>query len=996
MKTLNFLHKVVAALVFGSVAAAATATNLEKGRLDEATRWADSVYNTLTERQRVAQSVFPTINPQDGAASKALVRRMVETQGCGGLLFSKGTLEEYRDIIEYAQAVAKVPLLITFDGEWGLSMRIADTPRFPKNMALGAITDYRLIYEYGREMARECRLLGVNVNFAPDADVNSNPSNPVIGVRSFGEDPSRVGDAVVAYSLGLEDGGVQAVAKHFPGHGDTDTDSHKSLPAVNRSRAGLDSIEFVPFGKFIDAGCSGVMVGHLSVPALDASGTPSSMSRQIVTGSLREGFNFTGLVYTDALGMRGAVDPKGRNSSVAAYEAGNDVLLNPLYPGKDIDAIMAAINSGKIKKEDVETHCKRVLRYKYLVKAWEKPYGGTIGRLRELINSPQAEALVQKLADASITLLKNKDNLLPVSKLTGKKAAVINLGARSGNTFMNTCEFYMPVESHYSLGEAFSKASLEKINANDIVIVGVYDDKAATQSAFARIVESATKPVVGVFMLSPYKLSKFAKSLPSLSALVMAYEDIKPAQQAAAEAIFGGIDVTGVLPVNLRGIATAGTGIRIAKNRLGFTSPVAEGMAPWLTDSLNTVLTKALKAGAFPGCQVLVARNGNVVYDRSFGRLSTVPTSAKVNNLTSYDLASVSKATGTLSGIMKIYDQGKLNLDATLGQLIPELTDTAKQGITVRQLLYHQSGMPATVNVFDIAADPDSYTGRLFTSRSDKNHTIKLYNRTYGNNSMRLRTDILGKERSEKFPVEAAKGLFTGKITYDTIMRRIYDIPLRSRSYRYSCLNFCLLMDIEQRLNNGKPHDEFVYEEIFGPLGAYRTAYRPTTNIGADNVPPTENDKFLRRQILQGYVHDELANLSGGVQGNAGLFANAGDIAKYCQMLINGGSYGDARIISPETAQLFLTDKSATCRRGLGFDKPDVDNPDNSPTCEEASAAVVGHLGYTGTVFWVDPTENLIFIFLTNRVNPTRDSAVFNRMNIRPHLFSIVNRAIEK
>jgi len=227
-------------------------------------------------------------------------------------------------------------------------------------------------------------------------------------------------------------------------------------------------------------------------------------------------------------------------------------------------------------------------------------------------------------------------------------------------------------------------------------------------------------------------------------------------------------------------------------------------------------------------------------------------------------------------------------------------------------------------------------------------------------------------------------------------MRRIYDIPLRSRSYRYSCLNFCLLMDIEQRLNNGKPHDEFVYEEIFGPLGAYRTAYRPTTNIGADNVPPTENDKFLRRQILQGYVHDELANLSGGVQGNAGLFANAGDIAKYCQMLINDGSYGDARIISPETAQLFLTDKSATCRRGLGFDKPDVDNPDNSPTCEEASAAVVGHLGYTGTVFWVDPTENLIFIFLTNRVNPTRDSAVFNRMNIRPHLFSIVNRAIEK
>ena len=994
---MRFHHVLTFAIaVLALFAVPVSATNLEKNRLDEASRWADSVYNTLTERQRVAQSVFPTINPQDGAASKASVRRMIETQGCGGLLFSKGTLEEYRDIIEYAQAVAKVPLLVTFDGEWGLSMRIADTPRFPKNMALGAITDYRLIYEYGREMARECRLLGVNVNFAPDADVNSNPSNPVIGVRSFGENPVRVGDAVVAYSLGLEDGGVQAVAKHFPGHGDTDTDSHKSLPAVSRSRTGLDSVELVPFRKLIDAGCSGVMVGHLSVPALDNSGAPASLSRPIVSGVLRNDLNFTGLIYTDALGMRGAVDPKGRNTSVAAYDAGNDVLLNPLYPGKDIDAIMAAVKSGKIKKEDVETHCKRILRYKYLVKAWEKPYGGTMARLRELINSPQAEALVQKLANASITLLKNNDNLLPVGNLTGKKAAVVNLGARGDNTFMSTCEFYMPVEPHYSLGEGFSKASVDKINANDIIVLAVYDDKAATQTAFAQLVSSARKPVVGVFMLSPYKMAKFAKSLPSLAALIMAYEDINPAQRAAAEAIFGGIDVSGVLPVNLRGIAACGSGIRLSKSRLGFTSPVAENMEPWLTDSLNTVLTKALKAGAFPGCQVLVARNGNVVYDRSFGRLSSVPTSAKVNDLTAYDLASVSKATGTLSGIMKIYDQGKLNLDVTLGQLIPEITDTAKQGITVRQLLYHESGMPASINVFDIVTDPDSYTGKLFTSRSDKNHTIKLYNRTYGNNSMRLRTDIIGKERSDKFPIEAAKGLYVGKTTYDTIMRRIYDIPLRSRNYRYSCLNFCLLMDIEQRLNNGKPHDEFVREEIFGPLGAYRTAYRPATNIGVDNVAPTENDKYLRRQILQGYVHDETANISGGVQGNAGLFANAGDIAKYCQMLINGGSYGDARILSPKTARLFTTDKSRTCRRGLGFDKPDVDNPDSSPTCEEASAAVFGHLGFTGTVFWVDPSENLIFIFLTNRVNPTRDTAVFNRLNIRPHLFSIVNRAIRK
>lgn len=982
-------------LVLAPLLSASALTNIEKQQYSRAEVWADSVYNTLSERERVAQLIFGTVNPADGDASKAVIRRFVKTDGCGGLLFSGGTYAQYAAMIDYAQSIAEVPLLITFDGEWGLNMRIKEAPQFPKNMALGAITDYRLLYEYGKEMARESRLLGVNVNFAPDADVNSNPSNPVIGQRSFGEDPLRVAKASTAYSLGLEDGGVQAVAKHFPGHGDTDVDSHKALPTVGHSRAMLDSTDLVPFRDFIEAGASGIMVGHIAVPALDASGAPASLSKKISTGLLRDKLGFTGLVYTDALAMRGAVDTKGRNVALAALDAGADVLLNPTHPSKALEAIMTAINKDEISKDIIEERCKRLLRYKYLLDAGLRP-AGDAAALRKLINTPQADNLIKRLAAASITVLKDKNGILPLDPAKAKRVAVVNIGAGADNDFISTCRLYTETEVHYTSGEAFSTASLGKINACDAIIVAVYNDRQATRTAFAQLVKAADRPVIGVFMVNPYKMAKFSASLPSLDAIVLAYEDIAAERVSAAEAIFGGISVSGRLPVNLKGIARAGDGISYEKTALGFSSPTAEGMAAWMTDSLDTVVREALAAGAFPGCQLLVARNGNIVYERSFGRLSSAKDSPRVNNETAYDLASVSKATGTLAGIMKAYDKGLLKLDATLGRLIPEISDSGKRSITVRELLYHETGMPASLNMFTTMIDTASYSGKLITPRYDKSHTIKIQRRAYGNNTARLRSDITGKTPGGRFTTEAAKGIYTGRQTYDTIMSRIYNIPLRAtRKYNYSCLNFCLLMDIEQRLT-GRSHDEFVDTEIFAPLGAYRTGYRPHSSIGAANVAPTENDTFLRRQTLKGYVHDELAAFSGGVQGNAGLFSNARDIAKYCQMLLNGGTYGGKRLLSQATTQLFMTDKSATCRRGLGFDKPDMENPDLSPTCEEAGASVIGHLGFTGTVFWMDPERDLIFIFLTNRVNPTRDNAAFNRVNIRPHLFSIVNRAIER
>lgn len=994
MNIRNYLTILLLALA-GSMAAGDSPI-LAAGHEADATRWADSVYNTLNTRQRLAQLIFPKVSPRaDGA--RATLLKYFRDNGMGGLLFSEGPLDKYAQYNNLVQENSRVPVLMTFDGEWGLSMRIQDTPRFPHNMALGAVRNPRLLYRYGQEMARECRLVGLQVNFAPDADVNSNPANPVIGYRAFGSVPSRVATASVAYSLGMEDAGVQSVAKHFPGHGDTNVDSHKAKPTVNHSRATLDTTDLVPFREYINAGLSGIMVGHIAVPALDNSNTPASLSPAITTSLLRDAMNFNGLIYTDALGMRGAVDPAGRDASLAALLAGADVLLCPSHPVRTLDILVEAVNNGTVPLSVVEDRCKRVLRYKYylgLGRAGAGRVNTDIAALRREINSPEAAALIDELCDAAITVLRNDHSTLPFGGLDSTKTVIVTIGAGNGEEFVNTCLHYADAEVFHMHTAGPGQAARAAIRRADRVILAVYSDSAAQREVFSRVSAEAQGKCTAVFFVNPYKMKKFSASLPNVNALVLAYDNIKPMERAAAQALYGGIDVDGTLPVDLRGVAPAGTGIRLQKTRLGFSSPVAEGFQPWLTDSIDAIVGKVIADGGMPGCQVLVARHGNIVLSKAYGRLATA-TSPKVDRRTVYDLASVSKATGTLPGIMKTYDMGLFSLADTLGHLIPEITDSAKRAITVRELLYHESGMPAALPMYDIMVDSNSYTGRLIAPRRDAVHTLKVGRNAFAHRRARLRSDIVSPRRTDRFPIEAAAGVFTGRETYDTLMHRIYDIPLRStKNYNYSCLNFCLLMDIEQRLT-GRPHDEFVRTEVFGPIGAYNTGYRAADRLPADRIAPTENDPLLRRQILRGYVHDELANFSGGVQGNAGLFANAEDLAKLCQMLLNGGTYGDRRIISEETARLFTTDKSATCRRGLGFDKPDTENPENSPTCDEADPSVFGHLGFTGTVFWVDPANDMIFVFLTNRVYPTRDTPVFNRSAIRPHLFSMLYKAIE-
>ena len=951
-------------------------------------QWVDSVYNTLSDRERAAQLFIPMVDPRSGATSKATISKWVKTEKMGGLLFSKGSMEEYATMTNYAQSIADVPVLMSFDGEWGLSMRIKDTPRFPYNMGLGAISDEKLLYEYGREMARECRLLGIHVNFAPVLDVNSNPSNPVIGYRSFGEDPARVSRLGVAYSRGLEEGGVMSVSKHFPGHGDTSVDSHKALPTVSHDRTTLNMVDLLPFNQYIDARLSGVMVGHLSVPALDKTGTPASLSKVITTDLLRDKMGFEGLIFTDALAMKGA--NSSINNCVAALMAGADVLLGSSSPSKDLDAVMAALKSGKITSKMIETRCKKMLAYKYaLGLTVEKPIN--ISGLESRINSSTAEAVNRKLSAALMTVVRNDSKLLPIRGLAERSIAVVNLGASSNEIFSQFCRKYANVKV-YSTSGGLSASTLSAIKNHDVVIVGVFNDKAAQKQAFAQL--KSIPNIVPVFFMNPYEMAEFGASLNGLKTLVLAYDDTRYIREYAAQAIFGGIEVSGRLPVNLKGIAPLGTGVKLKKSRLGYTTPEAIGLNPNLEARVDDLVNQGLKTKAFPGCQVLVAKDGNVIINKSYGTLD-FEEKKEVTDETLYDLASVSKATGTLSGVMRAYDEGLFELDAPVSEYVEPLQGGDKSRITVRQLLYHESGMPAAVNMFNMMMDTATYDGKLIQNAQSPTYSIKIENGAYGHKDAKLRRDITSPEATDGFTLAAADGIYVGQATMDTIMSRIYNIKLRdTKKYNYSCLNFCLLMNMEEWLT-GRPHNEWVDETIFAPLGAFHTGYRPLDRWSKSDIAPTEKDNFLRRQLVWGYVHDETANFSGGVQGNAGLFSNANDLAKLCQMWLNGGEYGEERLLSEETVELFTTSKSSTCRRGLGFDKPDKRNEKNSPTCREASAATFGHTGFTGTCFWVDPQSQLIYIFLSNRVHTTRNNSAFSKLNIRPRIFSEVYKAMQ-
>ena len=957
--------------------------------------WVDSVFDNMSEDERLGQLFMVVADPSTDTRNINSLIRMINEQKIGGILFQRGEPESQAKVTNRLQREARIPLLIALDGEWGLSMRLSNTTRFPRNMMLGAISNNDIIEQYGEEVGRQCREMGIHINFAPDADVNSNPKNPVIGTRSFGENPENVANKTIAYSRGLEKAGIMAVAKHFPGHGDTKNDSHHLLPVINHNLKRLREVELYPFQKYIRGGFAGIMVGHLDIPALGTNGRPSSFSREVVTELLRDEMGFRGLCFTDGLAMKGAVTGKNESICVLSLKAGNDILVGPVNLEKEFEAVKRAVNKKELSRADLDRRCRKILCYKYIAGLRNiKPV--QTNNLLQRLNTPHADWVNAKLNAEAITIVKNNNETLPLRQLGTKRIAAISIGGEYNSTFHNTLKKYDKVDCYNLPTNAEGserKNVFDKLKNYDIIICGIHSTRAADSRELQEL--AARKKLIYVFFTVPYKCSDFRASAENAQAMIVAYENTGHAGNFAAQVIFGGLSAKGALPVSIPGMYPAGTGIRTEKTRLGYHEPEEVNINPKKLNDIDNIVREGIDKKAYPGCQILIAKDGIVIYNKSFGHYDYTE-KEKVNQNTVYDLASVSKATGTLLALMKTYDNGDFQLTDKISEHIASLKNTDKNGIAIKDMLYHQSGLPATINFYEQAIDKSSYSGSLHSGKKDSNHPLQFDTRTYVNTSFKFDAKIVSARRSERFSNEIARNMY---ICDDFVKDSIISGIIKSRmgvkgKYTYSCINFILLKMMVEK-NTGKKMDDFLDEYFFKRIGAYSMTYNPVRKMDSMLIAPTENDRFLRRQIVRGYVHDEAAAFQGGVSGNAGLFSSANDLAKIAQLYLNNGIYGGERYISAKTCRLFTGSKAPASRRGLGFDKPETKNPSRSPCGLLAPQDVYGHTGYTGTCFWIDPVNNMFYIFLSNRTYPSRTHTQLFSLDIRKRIQDVIYKALE-
>ena len=957
--------------------------------------WVDSVMDKLSFKEKVGQLFIYTIAPVDTKRNLELLREVIDTYKVGGLLFSGGKMQNQVELTNRAQRQAKVPLMITFDGEWGLAMRLRGMPVFPRNMVLGCIRDNKLLYEYGREVARQCRQIGVQVNFAPVADVNINPENPVINTRSFGEDPIQVADKVIAYASGLESGGVLSVCKHFPGHGDTDVDSHKALPVLPFTRERLDSVELYPFKEAIRAGLGGMMVGHLQVPVIEPiGGLPSSLSRNVVYDLLTDELAFKGLIFTDALAMKGVAG--NGYVSLQALKAGNDMVLSPRNLKEEIPAVLEAIEKGELTREDIESKCRKVLTYKYVLGLKKKSYVQLSG-LEQRINSPQTRDLVRRLNLAAITVLNNKNHILPLHTDKEQKIALLEVGdpgetnalAKQLSRYTSLARFSLRANQT----EEENQRLRDSLSTYKRIIVAVSEQRLAPyQPFFAKFVPKS--PAIYLFFTPGKMMLQIQRAVAHASAVVLGHSYSSDVQRQVADVLFAKASADGQLSASLGELFPTGAGVTITpKTPLHFV-PEEYGLSSAHLKRIDSIALDGIRQGAYPGCQVVVLKNGHVMFDKAFGTY-TGKGSSRVESTNIYDLASLSKTTGTLLAIMKLYDKGRFNLTDKISDHLPFLQRTDKKDITIQEILYHQSGLPSWIPFYQEAIDKDSYDGKLFSARKDAHHPLQLGTTSWANPKFKFKSEYVSSVKTGDYTVQICDSLWLNRSFRKVIEEKIAEAPLKQKRYVYSDVGFILLGMLVEQLA-GMPMEAYLQREFYEPMGLEHTGYLPLRRFAKSEIVPSNKDHFLRKETLQGVVHDEASAFFGGLAGNAGLFSTARDVARVYQMLLNGGEIDGQRYLSKETCQLFTTETSKISRRGLGFDKPDADDPKKGNCAPAAPAEVYGHTGFTGTCAWVDPVNELVYVFLSNRIYPDVTNRKLNQLHIRERIQGAIYDAMKK
>jgi beta-N-acetylhexosaminidase len=946
--------------------------------------WVDSVMKTLTLDQQIAQCIWIAGYSYGDVSLEVELSDIIRKYGVGGIIFFQGTAAKQAELTNFYQSISRVPLIISLDGEWGAGMRLANIDKYPYQMTLGAIRNDSLIYQFGKAVASQFRRLGIQVNFAPVLDINVNAQNPVINYRSFGENRQRVTDKSIMYMKGMQDNGILATGKHFPGHGDTNVDSHLDLPIITHSRTRLDSIELYPFRKLIGEGIGSIMVAHLNLPSLDTTtGLPSTLSYIIISDLLKKKLGFKGLIVTDAMMMK-AVTKYFRpgEADAKALEAGNDVAEFVTDVDATIRETKNYISQKKLSAGDIALKCRKVLALKYW-SGLSKPVIIKKDNIDRELSPMTSKALIRELYANALTVLNNDQSLIPVKNLQNIKIATIAVNRDDVSSFQKRIGEYYPAD-HFFIDPSDSSGSrilLKKLSAYDLVIGGVFGlDQRPDMGfgikpdliAFLEKLISDNKTIITWFG-NPYGIDK-VKILEKAKGLILAYQDNEYTEDISAQLIFGGIGAKGTLPVTINNKWPSDFGIVTQGNlRLQYGFPETAGMSSALLNSkIDSIVNSGLSAKAYPGCVVMVARKGVVVFQKAYG-YQTYDNRIAVRKDDLYDLASITKISSTLAGLMLLNSEGKFSPDKTLGYYLPDFKNTNKGNIGMRDFLTHQAGLTPFIPFWKE------------TIKKDGNFKPRIYSHEY----------------DKKYPLEVAQGLYINKNYRKKMFREIKKSPLGEKKYVYSDLTFIIAPEIIENLTRQKWYN-FVTDSIYRKIGAVEMCFNPYKRFPLSRIVPTEYDSLFRKQQLVGTVHDEAAAMQGGISGHAGLFSDANDLMKLMELYRRMGEYGGQQIIAKDVLEDYTKVQfpANNNRRGLGFDKPLLNNSQlpkkDSYPARSASPESFGHSGYTGTFVWVDPVSEISYVFLCNRVYPTRKNEALYNMNIRSEILQAIYDSIRK
>ena len=949
---------------------------------NKAKRWADSVFKTLTNDEQIAQLMVVRLSTIDNKTKVVTffdeqVSNLVKQYNIGGVCLFQGNPVKQATVLNTLQAMAKTPILICIDAEWGVGMRMTDSVLpLPKQMMLGAMKDATIVYKYGQIVAEQCQRTGIQVNYAPVVDVNNNPNNPVINDRSFGEDKYKVAQFGIQYMKGMQDLGVMACAKHFPGHGDVAVDSHYDLPVINKTMAQLDSLELYPFQQIFKAGISSVMVAHLYIPAIDSTpNRATSLSPKNINGLMRNELGYQGLTFTDALEMQGVKKyfPDGE-ASVQSIIAGNDMLCLPGDVPQSIAKIKEAIEAKKISWADIEMHCKKVLMAKYQYGLASLQPINTDNLTADL--NSKVPAMSRLVAENAITLLAKKDNSffpLAVEK-NNKPGAVAYLAVGSKNESAVTRRMAADYKAgifyfDYNQNDSVVISLVKELSSYKKIVIGIHNLNRAPANNFGISAQAVSlvnqlqqkNNAVTLLFANAYAVKNFCDA----KNLVVCYEDDSIIQNTAIDLLQGKLPYKGALPVTVCDNFKYGFGISTAAY-FPMQNNGATGFNAAKLTSIDSIANDAIEKKAIPGCVVLVAKDGKIAYQKAFGYFSNED-KKPVTVESVYDMASVTKICATTLAVMKLYEEGKLDLKKKLGDYLPSVKGSNKENLLIEKILLHQAGLVAYIPFYKETLDASGVPLKsLYTSAATDSFSIRVANNFYMRNDWR-----------------------------DTMYKEILQSPLGpADKYIYSDNDFIFLGKTVEAIS-GFTLDEYVRRTFYDPMSLPSMGFKPLLRMDTSRIVPTENEKQFRLQLLRGDVHDPGAAMFGGVAGHAGLFSDAYDLAAVMQMLLNGGTYNGKQYLQKETIDLFTAYHSNISRRGYGFDKPEKDNATRAEPYPalSASAQTFGHTGFTGTCVWADPASNLVFIFLSNRVNePVPD--LFLKMNVRPKIYEVIYNAL--